>query len=81
MNIIERLIRADQPESTHRAIALVAALVLCGATVIVALAIWWQAVLGGEVSTQLVAALSVLVAALAGLAGTSYVTGKKEPSA
>lgn len=70
--LYQRLLRRDCPESTKRALALLAGGTLCGGLLIVVLAIWWQAAFGKAVDGNLIAALTVICAAVAGLAGVAY---------
>ena len=78
LGFLTRLVRSDQPESTHRYIAIGSAISLWLATIIVSLGVYWQAVLDHDVSTQLVVALSALVTALTSLAAATYLAVKKQ---
>jgi hypothetical protein len=72
MGMFQRLIRTDQPESTKRAIALMASCTLCICELILILAIWYQAVVIGKVDSNLNYALGIISASVAGLAGVAY---------
>lgn len=70
--IITRLLRQDCPESTKRAVALVAAGVLCLCLIIIILAVYWQAVMDGTVDGTLATVTATLTAAVVTLAGVAY---------
>ena len=76
MGILRLLIRTDQPESTKRALALMAGITLCSCEMILTLAVWYQAVMAAKVDGTLVAALGVLSGIVAGLAGVAYYKGE-----
>ena len=67
-----RLIRTDQPESTKRALALLAGVTLCLCTYGLTLAVIYQAAARGAVDGQLVFALLGVGAWTAALAGVAY---------
>jgi hypothetical protein len=72
IGLFRRLVRTDQPESTKRAVALLASCTLCFCEVVLILAIWYQAVLIGKVDPNLNYALGIISASVAGLAGVTY---------
>lgn len=75
--LFQRLINVDCPESSRRAIAIMAAVTLCLSVYGLLLAILWQAsVAGGRVDGSLVGAFLGVSAFLATLAGV--VKNKKE---
>ncbi len=67
-----RLLDPAQPESTKRFLALISALTLCGCLVVLTLAVWYQALVFERVDGNLVAALGLISASVAGLAGSAY---------
>ena len=67
-----KLIRTDQPESTKRALALLAGATLCLCTFGLTLAVEYQAAHQGTVDYQLVIALLGIGAWTAALAGVAY---------
>jgi hypothetical protein len=70
--LLSRLLRTDCPESTPRALALLAGITLCFCLVVLTLAVWYEAVMNGHVDTGLVAALSVISGSVAILAGAVH---------
>ena len=72
MGMFQRLVRTDQPESTKRALALMAGGTLCFCLVVLTLAVWYQAVLIGKVDTGLNVALGIISGSVAALAGVAY---------
>lgn len=70
--IIQRAIRADQPESTKRLIALVAAGTLCLCAFGLTLTIEVQATQTGKVDAQLAWITAGAYMTVAGLAGVAY---------
>jgi len=72
MSLFQRLVRTDQPESTKRALALMAGSTLCACLALLTLAVWYQALVDHAVDGGLVTALGLLSASVAGLAGAAY---------
>jgi hypothetical protein len=72
MGLISRLLRTDQPESTKRAVALLASCTLCAVEMVLTLATYYQAVVYEKVDGQLVFALLGVAASVAALAGVAY---------
>lgn len=71
--LFQRLVRTDYPESTKRALALLAGVTLCICTFGLTLAVEYQAAHGeGKVDAQLVFALLGVGAWTAALAGVAY---------
>ena len=70
--LFQRLVRTDYPESTKRALALLAGVTLCICTLALALAVEYQADTRGTVDGQLVVALLGCGAWTAALAGVAY---------
>jgi len=70
--LIQRIIREDQPESTKRALALLAGVVLCLCAFGLTLAIEWQACSGKPVDGGLVTVAIAAYGILATLAGVAY---------
>lgn len=70
--LIQRLIRSDQPESTKRAIAILAACTLCLCAFALTLTIEVQAIQTGHVDAQLAWITAGAYTAVAGLAGVAY---------
>lgn len=66
------LIRTDQPESTKRALALMAGSTLCACLSLLTMAVWYQAVMIGTVDTGLNVALGIVSGSVAALAGVAY---------
>ncbi|BDU72923.1 hypothetical protein [Mesoterricola silvestris] len=76
--LFQRLVRTDQPESTKRALAILAAMTLCSCLTLLTLAIWYQALVFQRVDGNLVAALLGISTSVATLACAAYF--KKESS-
>lgn len=79
-SLMQKLIRTDQPESTKRALALMAGATLCLCLTILTLAVWWQALMNGKVDGGLVTALGLISGAVAALAGANYRAKEAEES-
>jgi hypothetical protein len=70
--LFQRIIRTDQPQSSKRAIALLAAVTLCLGEMVLILAVFYQAVLIGHVDGELNVSLGLISGSVAGLAGVAY---------
>lgn len=70
--LFQRLVRTDYPESTKRALALLAGVTLCICTFGLTLAVEYQAAQRSTVDGQLVIALLGIGAWTAALAGAAY---------
>ena len=80
MGLLQRVMRTDQPESTKRFLAILAGITLCCCLSLLTLAVWWQALMSGHVDGNLVTALGLLSASVAGLAGAAYRKQDPPPS-
>ncbi len=70
--LFSRLIRVDLPESTKRYLAVTAGWTLCACSLLLTMAILWQAYQFRAVDSQLVWAAVTAYAVVAGLAGVAY---------
>lgn len=77
MGLLVRVLRTDQPESSKRAMALLAGITLCFCLVVLTFAAWYQAMVDHAVDSGLVTALGLISATVGALAGVAY--RKPEP--
>jgi hypothetical protein len=72
IGLLRALVDVSQPESTKRALALLAGTTLCACLALLTLAVWYQALVFQAVDGHLVAALGLISGSVAALAGVAY---------